>query len=57
MLEHDWRPDVLSVLYVCVLYFCIFPCSAQLSVFHMKRGCRNTLNVIIIGMKTLVWKD
>ena len=30
-----WTPAVLSVLYACVLYFCICPCSVQLSIFHM----------------------
>ena len=40
-------PTVLSVLYACVLYFCICTCSAQLSVFHMERRSRNTLIVII----------
>ena len=41
-------PAVLSVLYACVLYFCICTCSAQLSTFHMKRRFRNTLIIIII---------
>ena len=41
-------PAVLSVLYVCVSYFCICTCSAQLSMFHMKRRSRNTLIAIII---------
>ena len=43
-----WTPTVLSVLYACVLYFCICTCSAQLSMFHMERRCRNTLIIIII---------
>ena len=43
-----WTPTVLSVLYACVLYFCICTCSAQLSMFHMERGSRNTLIIIII---------
>ena len=38
---------VLSVLYACVLYFCICTCSAQLSMFHMERRSRNTLIIII----------
>ena len=42
-----WTP-VLSVLYACVLYFCICTCSAQLSMFHMERRSRNTLIIIII---------
>ena len=43
-----WTPVVLSVLYACVLYFCICTCSAQLSMFHMERLSRNTLIIIII---------
>ena len=43
-----WTPTVLSVLYACVLYFCICTCSAQLSMFHMERCSRNTLIIIII---------
>ena len=43
-----WTPTVLSVLYACVLYFCICTCSAQLSMFHMERRSRNTLIIIII---------
>ena len=43
----DWTP-VLSVLYACVLYFCVCTCSAQLSMFHMERHSRNTLIVISI---------
>ena len=43
-----WTPSVLSVLYACVLYFYICPCSAQLSMFHMERSSRNTLITIII---------
>ena len=31
-----WPAAVLSVLYACVLYFCICPCSAHLSIFHME---------------------
>ena len=41
-------PAVLSVSYTCVLYFRICTCSAQLSMFHMKRHSRNTLIIIII---------
>ena len=41
-------PAVLSVLYACVLYFCICSCSAQLSMFHMERLSRTTLIIIII---------
>ena len=40
-----WTPAVLSVLYSCVLYFCI---AAQMSMFHMEKHSRNTLNIIII---------
>ena len=43
-----WTPIILSVLYACVLYFCICTCSAQLSMFHVERRSRNTLIVIII---------
>ena len=35
-------------LYACVLYFCICPCSAQLTMFHMERRSRNTLITVII---------
>ena len=41
-----WTPAVLSVLYAHVFYFCICPCSAQLSMFHMKRRSRNMLIII-----------
>ena len=41
-----WIPSVLSVLYACVLYFCI--CSAQLSMFHMEKRSRNTFIIIVI---------
>ena len=46
-----WIPAVLSVLYACVLHFCIFTGSAQLSMFHMESALGNTLiiiNVVII---------
>ena len=43
-----WTPAVLSVLYVCVQYFCIYTCSAQLNMFHMEMRSRNTLIIIII---------
>ena len=43
-----WTPAVLSVLYACVLYFCICTCSAQLSMFHMERRSRNMLIIIVI---------
>ena len=42
-----WTPAVLRILYARVLYFCICPCSAQLSMFHMERRSRNTLIIII----------
>ena len=35
-------------LYACVWYFCICPCSAQMSMFHMERRSRNTLIIINI---------
>ena len=43
-----WTPTILGVLYACVLYVCICPCSAQLSMFHMKRRSRNTLITMMI---------
>ena len=43
-----WTQAVLGVLYACVLYFRICPCSAQLSVFHMEWRCRNTFIIIMI---------
>ena len=49
-----WTPTVLSVLYACVLYFCICTCSGQLSMFHMERCSRNTL-IIIINNNTILW--
>ena len=48
MFQHNWTPPVLSVLYAGVFYFCICPCAAQLSMFHMERLSRNTLIIIII---------
>ena len=44
-----WTPAVLSVLYKCVLYFCICPNSAQLSMFHMERRSRNTLIIVVLS--------
>ena len=43
-----WTPAVLSVLYTCVLYFCICTCSAQLSMCHMERRSRNMLIIVVI---------
>ena len=43
-----WTAAVLSVLCGCVLYFCIYTCSAQLSMFHMERRSRNTLILVSI---------
>ena len=43
-----WTPAVLGVLFTCVLYFCICPCSAQLSMFHAERRSRITLIINII---------
>ena len=43
-------PAILSVVYACVLHFCICTYSAQLSTFHMERRSRNTLIIIIIFM-------
>ena len=47
-----WTPAVLSVLYACILYFCICPGSAQLSMFHMEKCCRNKLiiNITVISV-------
>ena len=44
-----WTHAVLGDSYACVLYFCICTCSVQLSMFHMERGSRNTI-IIIIGI-------
>ena len=41
-------PLALSVLYACVLYFCICTCSAQLSMFHMERHYRNMLIITTV---------
>ena len=38
-----WTHAVLGVLYACVLYFCVYICSAQWSMFHMERCSRNTI--------------
>ena len=43
-----WTPAVLSVVYACVLCFCICTCSAKLSVFHVERRSKNTLMIITI---------
>ena len=32
-----WTPTVLSVLYACVSYFCIYTCSAQF-IEHVSHG-------------------
>ena len=50
-----WTPAVLSVLYACVLYFCICTCSAQLSMFHMERRSRNMLIIIIIIIIIIIY--
>ena len=49
-----WTPTVFSILYACVLYFCICTCSVQLSMFHMERRSRNTLIIIIIIIITTI---
>ena len=46
-----WTPIILSVLYACVLHFCICTCSAQLSMFHMERRSRNTFIIIIVNYR------
>ena len=43
-----WTSTVLRVLFACVLYFCIWTCSARLSTFHMERPSRNTLIIIVL---------
>ena len=49
MFQHNYLDTCcLSVLYACVLYFCICTCSSQLSMFHMERRSRNTLVIIIM---------
>ena len=45
-----WTPAVLNVLYACVLYFCICPCSTQRSMSHMERRSTNTLIMMIMMM-------
>ena len=49
MFQHDYLDTYcLSVLYACILHFCICTCSAQLSMFHVERRSRNTLIIFII---------
>ena len=48
-----WTPAVLSVLYTCVLYFFVCPCSAHLSMFHVERRSRNTFIIIITSFACL----
>ena len=43
-----WTHAVLGVLYVCVLYFCICTCSAQLSMFPLERCSRNMLLSLLL---------
>ena len=49
-----WTPAVLSVLYACVLYFCILHLLSAMSMFHMERHSRNTLIIIIIILIIIV---
>ena len=51
-----WTPTVLNVLYIMHV-FCIFTCSAQLSMFHMERRSRNMLIIIIIIILLLLIKE
>ena len=51
-----WTPTVLSVLYVCVLYFCVRTCSVHLSMFHMERRSRNMLIIILILIIIIIAK-
>ena len=50
-----WTLVVLGVFYACVLYFGIFTCSAQMSMFHMERRPRNTLIIMIIIITFSKW--
>ena len=43
-----WAPVVFSVLYACALCFCIWPCSAQVSMFNMERRSTNMPIIVII---------
>ena len=43
-----WTPTVLSVLYACVLHFCIFTCSARLSMFHMERRSFRSRRISVV---------
>ena len=48
MFEHDCLDTCcFGCLNACVVYFCIYTCSAQLRMFHMERRSRNTLIIII----------
>ena len=49
-----WTLAVLGVSYACVLYFCVFTCSLQLSMFHMERRSRNTLIIIVVVVVVVV---
>ena len=49
-----WTPTVLSVLYACVLHFCICTCSAQLSMFHMERSSRNMLILLLLLLLIII---
>ena len=52
-----WTPTVLSVLYASVLYFCTCTRSAQLSMFHMERRCRNTHILLLVVVVVLYNKQ
>ena len=52
-----WTYAVLGVLYACVLHFCICTCSVHLSMFHMERRSRNTLNITIINIIATLFKN
>ena len=46
-----WTPTVSSVLYACVLYFCICTCSAQLSMFNMEGALEiHSLLLLLFGL-------
>ena len=47
VIKHCLDTRCFGCWYACVLYFCIYTCSAQLSMFHIERHSRNTLIIII----------
>ena len=47
-----WTPAVLGVLYACVLYFCIFTCSVQLSMLWKGALEICSLLLLLLRLKT-----